>query len=77
MPVMRNGKIPGRMTVCQRCQLRKRNSVATSLQVGRNGHGPGNYVEQDVPLRAEKHEQDGANAEAPPPNLTTEQQDDR
>ena len=34
------------------------------LQVGGDGDGSGNDVEQDVPLRAEEHERDGADTHA-------------
>src|SRR6267143_3614275 len=34
------------------------------LEVGGNGHGAGDDVEEDVPLRAKKHQQHGGNFEA-------------
>src|SRR5467141_2457553 len=34
------------------------------LEVGGNGHGAGDDVEEDVPLRAEKHQEHGGNLEA-------------
>src|SRR5258708_9785376 len=34
------------------------------LEVGGNGHGPGDDVEEDVPLRAKEHQEHGGNLEA-------------
>ena len=34
------------------------------LEVRGNGHGPGDDVEEDIPLRSEKHQQHGGNFEA-------------
>ena len=48
----------------QRCQRVKWIERGHFAQVGGDGHGAGDDVEEDVPLRAEQHERNGADAEA-------------
>ena len=59
-PVTQNGKIAGMINVFQSRQRRRPNSVGGLAQVGGDRHRAGDHVEQDVPLRAERHEQHAA-----------------
>ncbi len=56
------GKMPGRMSSRQRCQLRG-GRRSRPPQIGRNRQRTGDDVEQQVPLGAEEHQRDGGEVE--------------
>ena len=56
-PVMRYGKIPGRTTVFPTLYGTEMEDGGGLSQIGGDGDGACDHVEEHVPLRAEKHEQ--------------------
>src|ERR1700733_5129107 len=62
-PVIRYGKMVGRMTVRQRSNWLKRKMSATSRNSDGSRDSARDHIKQHVPLRAEEHQQNGAGVE--------------
>ena len=59
-PVTQNGKIAGMMNLRHHCVPRRPKIRAGLLEVRGDRHRPCDHVEKDIPLRAERHQQDAA-----------------